>query len=167
MMKTRSLKHVRSFSALCWTILALDRLVPAAWAVLGVAMVLSASAQIQHTWTRSFGADTLAGMSLDGQSNLCAAGTAQGDFVTIKYAPGGSILWSNRYDGGSAEEAHALAADGAGQVWVSGITQFTNTGPQRSALTVKYSAGGSLVWAQRFHTNVYGAALSLDGAGNC
>ena len=91
-MKTRSLKRLRSLPALCWTILALDRLVPAAWAVLAVAMVLSASAQIQHTWTRSFGAATLAGMSLDGLSfsfmnlsggNLRAATWAHGLWIVV------------------------------------------------------------------------------------
>ena len=78
--------------------------------------VLSASAQMQLAWTRTHVADSLAGFTLDGQGNLCVAGTALGDFVTIKYAPSGSTVWSNRYDGGSVEQALAVAADAVGEV---------------------------------------------------
>ena len=141
---------------------------------LGAAMVVSTTttAQIQQVWTRT-SAGNFSGfigafsfVALDGQSNICVTGTAQEDFLTVKYSPAGSLIWSNRFDGGSAETAGVLAADALGQVWVSGTSKFTNGTEQRAAMVIKYDAEGSLAWTQRFHSNVLSAALALDSSGN-
>src|SRR5262249_25722248 len=140
---------------------------------LGAAMVVSTTttAQIQEVWTRSYGGNfsgylgAFSFVTLDGQSDLCVTGTEQGDFLTVKYSPAGSLIWSNRFDGGSAETAGPVAADALGQVWVSGTT-FTNGTEQSAALLIKYDVGGNLAWSRRFHSNVLSAALVVDGSGN-
>jgi len=139
---------------------------------LAAAMVGSLPAQIQQVWTRSYEGSfstrngIFSVMALDGQSNVCVTGTAEGDFKTVKYSPAGSLLWSNRFDGGSVETAETIAADALGAVWVSGISLLTNGTRQRAAIVVKYDAGGGLSWTQRFESNVLSTALAVDSVGN-
>src|SRR6185436_19672715 len=135
---------------------------PVIWLLpaLATAMVWSMPAQIQQVWTRSYAGSfttrngTFSVMALDGQSNVCVTGTAEGDFKTVKYSPDGTLLWSNRFDGGSTETAETIAADALGEVWVSGISQFINGTTHRVGIVTKYDAGGGLSWTQRFDSNV-------------
>jgi hypothetical protein len=136
------------------------------------AIVECTPAQIQQAWTRSYlgsfsgyvGAFSF--VALDGQSNICLTGTASDDFLTVKYSPDGNLIWSNRFDGGSVETAGAVAADALGQVWVSGISRFTNATEQSTAITAKYAAAGGILWTQRFQSNVLSSTVIVDGAGN-
>src|SRR3974390_1046497 len=59
------------------------------------------------------------------------------DYLTIKYAPDGTGLWTNRYDGPDhgSDQIDAVAVDGSGGVYVSGMSG-TNI------VTIKYSSQG-------------------------
>ena len=77
------------------------------------------------------------------------------DYVAIKYASTGDLLWINRHSGsgGGDDVAVALALNNQGDVVVTG----SSTGPGSSTdfLTVAYSSGGAPLWTNRH-----------DGAGN-
>jgi hypothetical protein len=136
-------------------------------AATGWLIPVAALAQLQPSWVRGYDSplhDFAAAIALDGQQNICVSGTAGGDFLLIKYAPDGTQLWEERFGDASEETATALAADNAGQVWITG-TATTN-----GLLTVKCAANGALLWARRVnHTNMLSsqfAAIALDSVGN-
>ncbi len=142
------------------------------WILLIVAW--PASAQLQQSWSRGF-SGAVTEMLIDTQTNLLVVGTGQGDYLAVKYRSDGTAIWAQRYNGGATEEIQALAADGAGQIWISGIsTRITNgINFEQSSLTVKYRADGSLSWARHFdrgrfgETGRYGTGLAIDRSGNC
>jgi len=85
-------------------------------------------------------------MSLDGQGNIVLAGSATGaagdyDYLTLKYAPDGRLLWSARYASVSNldDQVHAMGLDSRGDVFLTG-----------SSVTVKYSSAGALEWTAPF-----------------
>jgi Ig-like domain-containing protein/putative pyrroloquinoline-quinone binding quinoprotein len=136
-------------------------------AVAGGLLPAAAFAQLQPSWVRGYDSplhDFAAAIVLDGQSNICVAGTAAGDFLTIKYAPDGTQLWAQRFGDSGEQTASALAADDAGQVWITG-TATTN-----GLLTVKYATDGALLWVRRVNqTTMFPsqfAAIALDPLGN-
>ena len=81
----------------------------------------------------------------DGAGNLFLAGHAPSpesgelDYVTVKYSPDGSALWTNRFNGSAdlKDIPFDLAVDGTGNVYVTGSSESA-PGRQDYA-TVKYS----------------------------
>ncbi len=68
-------------------------------------------------------------IAVDISGNICVAGMSLGsdswyDYSTIGYDPSGTQLWSKRHDGpvGHGDYACALAADGFGNVYVTGYS---------------------------------------------
>lgn len=110
-------------------------------------------------WTRRFdgpdgGVDRLSGFAVDGSGNAYLTGstTISGNenFLTLKYAANGVLLWSRTYDGtGSGyDRGWALAVDVNGDVIVTGTSRDTNS--TSDAFTIKYSASGDSLWADRY-----------------
>lgn len=91
------------------------------------------------------------------------------DYVTIKYAPDGTRLWVQRYNGpaNGSEWVNGLAVDGGGNVIVAGGSW---NGSNDDYATVKYTASGSLAWVQRYHgsnpNSAVATALAVDAGGN-
>jgi uncharacterized delta-60 repeat protein len=118
-------------------------------------------------WERRFtssGANTDRALAItqDQASNIYVCGfittTATGrDFVTQKYSPSGSLLWSRTYTsaGNNVDEAKAIAVDASGNVYVTG-----NSGADIAV--VKYDPDGTLQWDRRFNG---GAAGDSAGTG--
>ena len=114
-----------------------------------------------HDW-----ADALV---VDGAGNVFVTGSSKGidsyyDYATIKYNPDGSEAWVVRYDGpgNGKDQADALAVDGAGNVYVTGVSQVDYA-------TIKYNPDGSEAWVTRHQCggdNYNPNALAVDGAGN-
>lgn len=112
----------------------------------------------------------------DDAGDLVIAGNSyksQTDYgwATIKYAGDGTAVWTNRYDGSLGDTAnnfaYYLAMNGRGDVVVAGTSQNTNT--LTDAVTIRYSAGGTAVVTNRYHTstnNDQPTGLALDAAGN-
>jgi uncharacterized delta-60 repeat protein len=93
------------------------------------------------------------------------------DFITIKYDTGGTQQWASQYDGpaGNYDEAHAIAVDASGNVYVTGYTQ-TAVLTNYDYATVKYNAAGTQQWAKTYNgtgNDVDRAnAIKLDAANN-
>jgi len=75
-----------------------------------------------------------------------------------------------RYNGpgNGADTASAIAVDGAGNVFVTGTSQFSNT--LDDYLTVKYDTNGKRLWVKRYNgpanSNDCARANAVDGSGN-
>jgi len=92
------------------------------------------------------------------------------DCRTFKYDTDGNVVWTASYNGpGNGEDwGYAIAVDGAGCVYVTGLSDGAGTG--RDYFTIKYAADGVEQWVSRYNgpANSYDAAYAivLDDAGN-
>jgi uncharacterized delta-60 repeat protein len=88
------------------------------------------------------------------------------DFVTLKYAPTGTLQWDRTYNGNRNDEVVALAVDGLGNVYVTGSSGSASA--STDIVVIKYDASGTALWDRRYSTAQYEspAAIVLDGDGN-
>ena len=72
------------------------------------------------------------------------------DYATVAYSNAGVPLWTNRYNGttNGNDYASALAVDTNGNVQVTGYSD--DGGGIYDIVTVKYSAGGTALWTNRY-----------------
>jgi uncharacterized delta-60 repeat protein len=119
-----------------------------------------------HDWGNAIG--------VDGSGNAIVTGTSydtvgQLDYVTIKYAPNGDTLWLRRYKGpgGGYDEAYALALDAAGNIYVTGYSYGSETGPDYA--TIKYYPNGDTAWLRKYDGPASGddkaKAIAVDDSG--
>ena len=94
-------------------------------------------------WTNTYTAigndDEPSAIIVDTKGNVCVTGYSVGigtssDYATICYSTTGLPLWTNRYNGlqSNPDEAKAIAADAAGNIFVAGLSDS-------GFATVKYS----------------------------
>jgi hypothetical protein len=101
------------------------------------------------------------------------------DYVVVKYDGSGSQKWAVRYDGPGHlnDQAHDVKVDSHGNVFVTGGTEGVGQFNGFVITTLKYGAGGSLLWVDNYDnmTNPTtdaasgreeGNSLALDDAGN-
>lgn len=100
-------------------------------------------------WVRRFnhsvnGVDAAEDLAVDDSGNVYVTGLSDGggsyfDYLTIKYSSTGETLWVKRYNGpgNSDDQAHALAIDNSGNVYVAG--RSTGVGTNFDFATIKYS----------------------------
>lgn len=121
-----------------------------------------------ETWSTDFtirnGIDTSYGGEQDG-------------FVT-KLSSNGSLLWSTYLGGNDRDEAHGIATDGNGNVFVTGYTRSTDFPTSNGfdtsysgnddAFVTKMSADGQLLWSTYLGGNNHdsGNGIAVDGLGN-
>ncbi len=93
------------------------------------------------------------------------------DAFVRKYGPSGDVLWSRQSGSASFDMATRVAVDGAGSVYLSGITtgampDQVSTGLE-DAFLQKYDAAGALQWTRQFGTTTidqpYGVAVDASG----
>jgi len=129
-----------------------------------VLAIWCASAQIQEAWVARYNGGALSrtnkavAIAVDQNGDVIVAGSSSRigsgfDYVTIKYSPTGTALWTNRYasPGNANDELRGMAVDGSGNIFVTG-----------ASVTVKYSADGVPLWTAPYA----GRALALDTNGN-
>lgn len=150
-----------------------------------------------NVWARSLGvsgsADVGNAVALDGAGNVFVAGqstfgtfnsvtlTNHGRVFLAKYDNAGSPQWARKAGGGSAgqfDQATALAADAAGNVYLAGVfasaTASFNNGTALDnrggfdAFLARFDAAGGLQWVQQIGgvQDDRANGLAVDAAGN-
>uniref|UniRef100_A0A7C4GGS0 FlgD/Vpr Ig-like domain-containing protein n=1 Tax=candidate division WOR-3 bacterium TaxID=2052148 RepID=A0A7C4GGS0_UNCW3 len=126
---------------------------------------------VDTAWVRRYdgprhGQDWATCLQVDSSGNVYVAGPSAADtgyadldYVVIKYRANGDLAWLRRRDIGGDDLPAAMAVDGRGNVYVTGV------GAGRTA-TIKYDSIGRLVWLRTIGTQGAGNDLVLDGAGN-
>jgi hypothetical protein len=125
----------------------------------------------------AFRDDIATAIAVDGLGNVYVTGTsfvsATGfDYATVKYDSSGEGQWSVRYNGpaNGEDDASSIAIDNSGNIYVTGRSAGSGTGPDYA--TIKYEASGNQLWVARYNRPENGdaydsaAAVAVDGAGN-
>jgi len=118
------------------------------------------------------GTDEILALGVDASNNVYVTGptfsSASGyDYLTIKYSPSGSQLWSKRYNGpgNGFDVPYALAVGKDGSVTVSG-TSLGRAATGYDWATLRYDSNGNQLWVRRFagaganDDELYGLALN-------
>jgi hypothetical protein len=128
----------------------------------------------------SVSADPLGGVYVSGRTTGSLGGPnagpggvgyVSGDQFLVKYDANGSLLWT-RQIGALGEETYArVAADGLGNVYISGSTPGNVGGPNAGGNDTylrKYASDGTLLWGRQLGTNVGdgGGGVAADALGN-
>lgn len=130
-------------------------------------------------WARSYvgpvSHDSATAVAADQNGSVYVTGFSQrGDgtasltaYLTVKYGPDGTQLWTTEYQGPASQyaSAHAIVVDAAGDIYVTGVS-YGETG-QGNIATIKYSPSGNEVWVRRWEqVPGGGTGLALDNAGH-
>lgn len=110
----------------------------------------------------------------DASGNLYIAGrkvnATSADIALIKTDADGDILWSKIYDSGNNEQAHGVAVDDAGSVYVAGFTKPEGAGASSDFLTLKFDTNGNLQWNKTYDSGsddgIYGHGVAVDLQGD-
>jgi hypothetical protein len=114
----------------------------------------------RRLWTRRHETpedDRIQALGLDRLNNVYVAGASvepgyRYNFLTVKYDGDGDLQWARRFEGpdiyGGGATPAGMAVAAGGEVYVTGITGH----PEKEAdvITVKYDAGGTLLWTRDF-----------------
>lgn len=173
-----------------------------------VAVTVIANAQtIIFKWAKSFVGQTIAadeGLSIaqDLSGNIIVSGAMRSDidfdpgpgsyvlnqfsaediFIT-KLDPAGNFLWAKQIVANGWDEAHAVATDAAGNVYVTGrfhnldpvdfdpgpgVFFLTSSTPTPESYVLKLDPAGNFLWAQKIGGDGgdYGFGIAIDGNGD-
>ncbi|MBW2456970.1 MAG: hypothetical protein JRI68_20820 [Deltaproteobacteria bacterium] len=130
-------------------------------------------------------------VAIDGQDNMIVVGElhgdtnfgggvlpdgGSGDAFVAKFDSAGTHLWSQRYGDGSDQQAHGVATDAAGNVYLTGFfdgdinfggaTMDDDGG--RDMFIAKLDAAGNHQWSKQYGDGQEqeGRAIAVDGTGN-
>jgi hypothetical protein len=106
------------------------------------------ASQVSQEWAKRYNSagtnnDYAYAMTHDNAGNVYVTGNGGGNYITIKYSPGGTVLWQSVYSGpaNDADYGTAITVDVSGNVYVTGRSFGNGTGTDFA--TIKYDANGS------------------------
>ncbi len=105
--------------------------------------------------------DSLGNVYVTGSSDTVSSSR---DYTTVKIDPNGDVLWVAMYDGptSNTDEAAAVAADEAGNVYVTGRSHDGDYG----YVTIKYDPAGHELWAARYAgSSCEASSVAVDSSG--
>ena len=145
----------------------------------------------------STGTEMTTGTALDGSGNLFATGwytsasitfgtntfmnqgSFTGDIFLVKYNPSGTVLWAKSFGAADGELCNGVAADAAGNVYITGLfasptlaigsVTLVNSNPGSSDIFVaKLDATGNTVWVKSAGSTQAdrGNGIAVDASGN-
>ncbi len=135
-------------------------------------------------WARQIGTsekDDGVGVAVDGVGSAYITGYTSGslggtsaghaDAFLAKYDASGTLLWTRQLGTSDTDRGHAVAVDGTGNVYITGLTWGRLVWPTFGIVDVflaKYDTSGTLLWTRQTGSPVtdepYG--LAVDNAGN-
>ncbi len=146
-----------------------------------VIVSLFSFSQVNIQWQQRYtsagsNVDRAEDMVIDASGNVYVTGLGQGssgnfDYVTIKYDNNGTQLWVAQYNGpgNGLDQAHAIAVDAVGNVYVTGWS-YGGATPGFDYATVKYNSAGVQQWAARYNNTTNGSDeawdVAVDNSGN-
>lgn len=157
--------------------------------VLGVVLVAASAAAAlgeapyQVAWTRQMGtsrndfgyavaADALGNAYVAGATygQLAINSTTSGDIVLMKYDSAGNQVWLNQVARElTIEEAHAIALDAQGNIYLAGEGSLNPPSPGlQDVFLAKFSPTGGMLWSRTLGTPASDASYSVavDAEGN-
>lgn len=144
------------------------------------ALIVKFDANGVEQWARRFngpggGPDGVTRIAVDVLGNAYVSGDSYGtgmDWVTWKYAPDGTLLWTRRQSGSGNFDDRVVASglDAQGDLVVTGITKNTGDSITNDVTTVKYRPDGAIVWSRTFSgtavTDDLVFDMAIDAAGS-
>ena len=135
-------------------------------------------------WTRQIGTsdeDWSVDIAVDASGNSYITGITQGnlggpnqgweDAFVVKYDSGGTLQWARQIGTGDLDDAHGIAVDGSGNIYVTGETGGDLYGPNQGsadAFIVAYDSSGAMQWTRQIGSSSvdrpYG--IAVDSSGN-
>jgi len=101
---------------------------------------------------------------IDGTGNVCVASQGGGngypdtsDYITQKFDGSGQLLWRQFYNASNGDYTSGIAADSAGNIYVTGYADLHGTSygsASNDYLTLKYDPSGNMVWAKTYDSGV-------------
>ena len=134
-----------------------------------------ANSQVSQEWAKRYNStgtanDYAKAVTYDAAGNVYVTGSANNNYLTIKYSPQGDTLWKAVYAGPANDDdtPNSIFVDAAGNVYITGKS-FGNFSETDYA-TVKYDANGTQLWIQRYNgtnnDNDEAVSVAVDGSGN-
>lgn len=140
-------------------------------------------------WTRLLGALGVGGSSdkfesvvADAAGNIYVTGSTSGgidyitnaggtDVIVTKYNAAGKLQWTRQPRTSNSEEGWGIAADSAGNIYVTGFTYGDMSGNNAGlgdVFLTKYDAGGTAQWTRQFGSsaNDFGRSIAIDTQDN-
>ena len=116
--------------------------------------------EIQAQWIRQYASnlfpsdDYANAVCTDPSKDICVTGVSfttfsDADYLTVKYSTRGDTIWTKRFNGrgNGYDEAVAVGADSAGNIYVTGYSD--EGGNNVAVVTLKYDPQGNLIWENR------------------
>jgi hypothetical protein len=144
------------------------------------ALVVKFDANGVEQWARRYdgpvsGSDGAVSVAVDHLGNAYVSGHSSGtgfDWVTLKYAPDGALIWTRRHSGpGNFDDViSATSLDPQGDLVVTGITKNRGDSVTNDITTLKYRPDGAIAWASTFSGTavtddlVFDMAVDVTGA---
>ena len=132
-------------------------------------------------WVREFGSDEfpmihfMTDVEVDAQGNLYVMGSRYSDetaedYMLLKYAPDGTELWEQTYNGtaNAMDLANDIVLDDDGNIYVTGSS--SGVGTSSDFVTIKYWPDGTQIWTARYSASATlgeeANVVDLDDLGN-